>query len=87
MAEELISERKLRDKGMYRLNCLLPPEFGTKISEVSKKQGMTKVAIVAQALTQYFQVLELQDAVLQKVKEDPALLKKMIAPVVAEVES
>ena len=64
---------------MYRLNCLLPDRIGEELSHYSERYGYTKVAMVTEALTMYFQQKELAQRVLDSVASDPAKLAQLVS--------
>ncbi|MBQ8807526.1 MAG: hypothetical protein IJZ68_14005 [Bacteroidaceae bacterium] len=62
---------------IYRLNCHLPKEFGDKIAQLADRTGQSKVAIVTQALNNYFDTLEVQAAIIDRLKTDPSYVAKL----------
>ena len=62
---------------MYRMSCKLSDELGAKLDDTAAKFSMSKTAILSNALTQYFEVLDVQFAVMEKIKADPSILKNI----------
>lgn len=60
---------------MFRLNVKLSDEIGEKLENTAARHSMSKTAVVANALTQYFEVLDVQYEVIQKIKDNPSILK------------
>lgn len=66
-----------KERNGYTLNCLISKELGAKLSELSENTKLPKVAIVSQALQNYFQVLEVQATIVDRLKSDPAYVARL----------
>nr|CDL67129.1 unnamed protein product [uncultured bacterium] len=64
---------------MYRLNCAIPDKLGDQLAYFSDTYGYTKVSMVTDALTMYFQQKELVQRLLDSVASDPAKLVQISA--------
>lgn len=66
-----------RERKGTTLSCIISKELMDKLNELSENTQVPKVAIVTQALQNYFQVLEVQAAVVDRLKSDPAYVAKL----------
>ena len=67
--------------GRYRkgitLNCQIGQELSDKLADYSARTGLPKTAIVCQALQNHFHTMEVQAAVIEKLKSDPAYVAQL----------
>lgn len=64
---------------MYRLNCAIPDKLGDQLAYFSDTYGYTKVSMVTEALTMYFQQKERVQRLLDSVASDPAKLAQLVS--------
>lgn len=62
---------------MYRLNCVLSDELGERIHARSEKTGVTKVSLVATAITSYCDQMDLMDRLTEQLTSDPVKLAEV----------
>lgn len=61
---------------MYRMNCHLTDELGTRLCDYCERTGVTKVSVISTALDQYLNEQEAKCKLLEQLS-DPAKLKEI----------
>lgn len=61
---------------MYRMNCHLTDELGTRLGDYCERTGVTKVSVISTALDQYLNEQEAKCKLLEQLS-DPAKLKEI----------
>lgn len=71
---------------MYRLNINLPDEMADKLAAFCQKHSITRTNLVTNALQNYMQTMEVQAAIIDRLKSDPAYVAKLAKLMEAEGE-
>lgn len=61
---------------MYRLNCHLTDDLGTRLGDFCERTGITKVTVVSMALDQYLNEQEAKRKLLEQLS-DPARMAEI----------
>lgn len=61
---------------MYRFNCQFSDELGERLADYSEKMGMSKVAVVTIALSEYLNTAEVKQKLLSQLG-DPMQFAEM----------
>ena len=66
-----------RNRSGVTLNCMIGKELADKLTDYAERTGLSKTAIVSQALQNHFQSMEVQTAIIEKLKSDPAYVSRL----------